>query len=217
MPLQRIGVLGGTFDPVHFGHLRFAVEFRDRLFADGGDSCIHLIPCHIPPHRDQPIATAQQRLEMLRQAIGGRPGFRVDSRELDSQRPSFSIDTLLSLRNEFPAAQLILAIGMDAFAGFRRWHRWQDILQVACLLVSTRPGVHGTLENSVIRENEWARQRLVAPEQLHKAGQIAVLEMTPLAISSSAIRSVIAANGSVDFLLPACVAAYITAHNLYRC
>ncbi len=210
MPIQRIGVLGGTFDPVHFGHLRFAIEFRDAIAMAGGDSRVHLVPCHIPPHRDQPLATAQQRLEMLRLAIGERPGFQLDQREIQSDAPSFSVDTLQSLRDEFPDVQLILAVGMDVFEGFCRWHRWRDILELASLVVSTRPGVQPNSVNLVMPH------RQVALEQLRAPGQIAILEMTPIDISSSRIRQLVASGRSLDYLLPQCVADYLLKNNLYR-
>ncbi len=208
MPVQRIGVLGGTFDPVHYGHLRFAMEFRDAIALAGADARVHLVPCHIPPHRDEPLATPLQRLEMLRLAIGDRPGFQIDQRELRSGEPSFTFDTLASIRGEFPAAQLILAVGMDVFEDFRRWHRWRDILELASLLVSTRPGARA---NSV---DGWPRQ--VALDELREPGQIATLNMTPIDISSSHIRQLIASDTSPDYLLPETVAGYISANKLYR-
>jgi len=208
MPDRRIGVLGGPFDPVHFGHLRFAIEFRDAIA--GADSRVHLVPCHIPPHRGEPLATPRQRLEMLRLAIGDRPGFHIDQRELQSGEPSFTVDTLESMRGEFPGAQLILAVGMDVFEDFCRWHRWRDILELASLLVSTRPGARA---DSV---DGWPRQRQVALDELREPGQIATLNMTPIDISSSRIRQLIASGSSPDYLLPECVADYILANKLYR-
>ena len=210
MPIQRIGVLGGTFDPVHFGHLRFAIELRDAIAIEGWDSRVHLVPCHIPPHRDQPLATAQQRLEMLRLAIGERPGFQLDQREIQSGAPSFSVDTLQSLRDEFPDAQLILAVGMDVFEGFCRWHRWRDILELASLVVSTRPGAQPNAVNALMP------QRQISLEELRVPGQIATLEMTPIDISSSCIRQLIASGSSLDYLLPESVADYIYRNKLYR-
>lgn len=203
-------MLGGTFDPVHIGHLRFAIEFRDAIAGSEGDNRVHLIPCHIPPHRDPPLASAQQRLEMLRLAIGERPGLHIDRRELQSDAVSYSIDTLLSLAREYPGVQLILALGTDAFEGFCRWHRWRDIFELASLLVCIRPGSRSAPFSAAMQ------QRRVGLDELRAPGQIATLDMTPVDISSSQIRRLISSGDSIDDLLPAGVSDYIYTHNLYR-
>lgn len=212
MPVRRIGILGGTFDPVHFGHLRFAIEFRDALALDGADSRVHLIPCHIPPHRGAPGASPVQRLDMLRLALEGRSGLQVDTREMESDGPSYTVDTLLSLRNAFPDAQLVLAIGLDAFAGFCTWHRWREILDIASIVVASRPGA--VIEDEAVCGLLTARE--VGIRALDRPGQIARLEMTPLSISSSRVRELIAARGALDFLLPDAVIDYIGEQALYQ-
>ena len=212
MQRQRIGILGGTFDPVHYGHLRFAVEFRNAISKACSDCQLRLIPCHIPPHRDTPQATAQQRLEMLRLAVAERPGLQIDTREMLSDKRSYSFDTLSSLREEFPSAHLVLAVGVDAFAGFCRWHRWQAILDIASIVVASRPG--STIDDE--DASHLFAERRVPLETLCEPGQIAQLDLTPMAISSSMIRELIATGQALDFLLPDAVANYIEQHQLYR-
>ena len=132
---MRIGIYGGTFDPVHYGHLRPAMDVYEAFALDE----IRFIPCGQPPHRTQPVASAQQRLAMLHRAIADNPVFKVDDREVSRAGPSYMIDTLHSLRTDMPEADLYLILGMDAFAGFDRWHRWQDILLLCKLIITHRP------------------------------------------------------------------------------
>ncbi|MEM7292803.1 MAG: nicotinate-nucleotide adenylyltransferase, partial [Pseudomonadota bacterium] len=148
----RIAVLGGTFDPVHLGHLQFAKSLRDGLSTDEIACQVRMIPCHIPPHRGTPVATAAQRQEMLELALVDVGGVVLDDRELRLDRTSYSVDTLADLRTEFPDAALCLAVGMDAYAGFESWHRWRDILELASLVVATRPGFDLDLDESSLCE-----------------------------------------------------------------
>ncbi len=131
-----IGILGGTFDPIHHGHLRCAQELLQDLPLDE----VRLVPCRIPPHRDTPQASAEQRLRMLKAALDGAPGLTVDDRELSREGPSYTVDTLHSLRAEFGATPLCLIVGMDAFNGLDRWHRWQELIGLAHIVVAHRPG-----------------------------------------------------------------------------
>lgn len=131
-----IGLLGGTFDPVHHGHLRIALEAKEAL----GLTEVRFIPCRQPPHRGDASATAQQRLDLLRLACGDMPGFAVDTRELERPGPSYMVDTLASLRAERGDEPLCLILGWDAFLGLPGWHRWQNLLDYAHLAVVQRPG-----------------------------------------------------------------------------
>ena len=131
-----IGIFGGTFDPVHYGHLRSALEVKD-IF---GLSEVRLIPCAQPPHREQPAATALMRLHMLELAIENQPGLIIDTRELNRQGVSYMVDTLKSLRQEFPNEPLLLFIGSDAFNHLKTWHQWQHLFDTAHIVVMTRPG-----------------------------------------------------------------------------
>ena len=134
--MRPIGIFGGTFDPIHYGHLRTAFELLQTLqFAE-----VRFIPCGDPPHRGVTQASAALRLDMVRLATRKEPGFVVDERELQRDGPSYSIDTLVSLREEFPDRSLCLITGMDAFLGLSSWHRWDEIMNFAHIVVAHRPG-----------------------------------------------------------------------------
>jgi len=128
--MSALALLGGTFDPVHVGHLRAAIEAREALRADE----IRLLPCAVPPHREQPAVGPEQRLQMLQAAIAGIPGLRADARELQRSGPSYTYDTLISLRAEIGEQRpLVLVLGADAFAGLPTWHRWREINRLPTL------------------------------------------------------------------------------------
>jgi len=133
---RRIGILGGTFDPVHIGHLRGALEVAEMFGLDE----LRLIPNARPPHRDTPNCSAQDRLAMVRLAVQDLPPLCVDARELERDKPSYTIDTLMSLRAELAADdQLLLVVGWDAFCGLPTWHRWEELLDYCHILVLQRP------------------------------------------------------------------------------
>ena len=127
--MKPIGILGGTFDPIHFGHLRSGLEVYESLEFEH----IRLIPCGVPPHRELPIASNEQRLAMMRLAVEDNTKLIVDQRELQREGPSYTVDTLLELRQEFPDTPLCLIIGSDAFLGLDSWHQWKKIPQLAHL------------------------------------------------------------------------------------
>ena len=133
--MSPMGVFGGTFDPIHYGHLRTAFEMLQALRFDE----VRFMPCGNPPHRDTPHADPALRLEMVRVATAGQHGFVVDDRELQREGPSYSVDTLSQLRTEFPLRPMGLIIGMDAFLGLPKWYHWREILQLAHIVVAHRP------------------------------------------------------------------------------
>ena len=210
-----IGVFGGTFDPVHFGHLRPALEIKQQL----GMASVHLIPCNIPPHRDEPHATAEQRCEMLQLALEGEPGLQLDRREVERSGPSYMVDTLKSLRREYGAQRpLCLIIGGDAFLGLPSWYHWQQLVQLAHIVVAHRPG--WMLDDKALDEPLKAlmqQHRINEPQQLcaSPAGGVLLLAVTQLAISATEIRQQVAAGGSANYLLPQSVWDYIRQQNLY--
>ena len=211
-PARRIGVLGGTFDPVHIGHLRSALEVAEVLALDE----LRLMPNARPPHRDTPQVSAQDRLEMVRCAVEGVPTLSVDARELARDTPSYTIETLELMRAELAASdQLFLLLGWDAFCGLPSWHRWEELLQHCHLLVLQRPDADveppDALRNLLAARSVSDPQALAGP-----AGQIAFVWQTPLAVSATQIRQLLASGKSVRFLVPDAVLAYIDAHNLYR-
>ena len=207
-----IGILGGTFDPIHYGHLRTALDVKEQLALDE----IRFIPLNQAVHRKQPQATAAQRLAMVKAAIAEQPGFVVDERELQREGTSYSIDTLISLREELADRPLCLLLGSDVFNGFLSWHRPMDILKLAHLVVMARPGesdsddpqLHALLE----------QHRATDPAQLHQqsGGLIYFQPVTQLDISATRIRESVAKGLSVHFLLPPPVEMIIHQDALYQ-
>ncbi|MEW6354644.1 MAG: nicotinate-nucleotide adenylyltransferase [Pseudomonadota bacterium] len=194
-----LGILGGSFDPVHHGHLRLAVELRQDL----GLSEVRLVPSNLPPHRAPPLAAAQQRLDMLRVAVAGEPGLVVDECEIRRGGVSYTIDTLISLRAELGSRPLCLILGMDAFLGLHTWRRWRELITLAHLVVAHRPGwdaAAATGEIAVL----LAAQRADGPHQLaaQAAGLILCRPLPQLDISSSRIRALLAQGKSARYLAP---------------
>lgn len=208
-----LGILGGTFDPVHFGHLRPALDVAEKLKLDE----IRLIPCGQPPHRQQPVATALQRLSMLRAAVVNQPVFNVDDRELRREGPSYMVDTLLSLKDDFPDQSLCLILGWDAFIGLESWHQWQDIFGLANIVVTHRPGWSMDQINSKSELGKTVAQRLVDAEELenYNAGKIAFVPVTQLDISATRIREQLRQGQSVSCLLPEMVEQLIINQHIY--
>ena len=210
-----IGILGGTFDPIHFGHLRPAEEIYSALEL----TQLRFVPCNAPPHRDKPFASALQRLAMVRAAIVDHPGFIADDREIRRGGISYMADTLDSFRAQFPAMPLGLILGMDAFAGLSRWHHWQHILDVTHLIVTHRPGwgleqlrVDDTLM-ALIRQHQLAGADDL---QNNIAGGIYFHPVTQLAISSTQIRALCRAGGRLNYLLPDAVIDIINQQGIYN-
>lgn len=208
----RIGLLGGTFDPVHVGHLRGAIEVSELLGLDE----LRLIPSARPPHREAPSSSAQHRLAMVRQAVQGVPPLTVDARELARERPSYTIETLESLRAELGAeVQLLLLLGWDAFCGLPTWHRWSELLEHCHLLVLQRPDADSEAPEAL--RDLLAARSVADPQALSgPGGQISFVWQSPLAVSATQIRQLLAGGRSARFLVPDAVLAYIHAHGLYR-
>jgi len=209
-----IGIFGGTFDPVHFGHLRPLLEVQQAL----GLNEVRLIPCFIPPHRETPGASAEQRLAMLELAVVNTPGFVVDQRELQRGGPSYMVDTLQSLRDELGSRKsLCLILGLDAFVALDRWHQWQRLTELAHIVVMQRPG--GLLpKTGAVAELLEQRQVLDVVElQQQPAGRVYFQSVTQLDISATAIREQLAHGQDVRFLMPDSVRHYIETHGLYKC
>lgn len=211
-----LGVFGGTFDPVHFGHLRLAEEARQLLALDS----VRWIPAGQPPHRDTPRVTSRHRLDMVRLAIAGNDAFQVDAAEVEAQRPSYSVPTLERLRSQLGAAQpLVLLLGADAFAGLPTWHRWQELLTLAHLGVAHRPGfplAPASLPAPLAELLAQCGSDDPAVLAGAPAGRIVNFAMTPLAISATQVRQLLAEGGSPRYLLPDAVIAYIQQHHLYQ-
>ena len=186
-----IGIFGGTFDPIHCGHLRAIVELRDALALDE----VRVIPCARPAHRDAPAAPPAARVAMLRAALRAMHGCVVDERELARPGPSYTVDTLAELRDERPTAALCLLLGHDAFAGLAQWHRWRELFTLAHVVVARRPGA--------------------APLPAELAGRVHFCDTTELAVSSTALRAFAAARRSLQWLVPDEVARLIDTNAWY--
>lgn len=208
---QPIGLLGGTFDPIHFGHLRTALELHQTLdLAE-----VRLIPCYQPVHRKMPVASPEQRLEMVRIAVESETALRADSREIDRKGPSFTIDTVKSLSQEFPQSPLCIIMGIDALLSFSSWHRWEEILSLAHLVVAHRPQ-YQLPQTGIVADLLKERLKHHASDLHHtKAGCILLHPVTPLEISSTDIRKQFAQDGNPRYLLPASVYNYIKEHGTY--
>ncbi len=207
-----IGVFGGTFDPIHYGHLRPALELRQAL----GLEQVRFIPLAVAVHREQPAAGAELRLAMVRAALASQPGFVLDDREIRRAGRSYSIDTLSELRREFPDTPLCLFVGADAFNEFHTWHRPLDILELAHLVVMQRPGSGGPEDRELVRLSAARRCRDAAELRSASPGRIFFQLVTQLDISATAIRSQLAGGSSPRFLLPDPVLDIIEQEQLYR-
>ena len=210
-----VAILGGTFDPVHNGHLGLANDVRRALALPE----VRLVPAGDPPHRVGPAASGRDRLAMLRLAVADRPGLVVDPREVMRPGKSFTVLTLEELRQESPTRPLLLLAGADAFVGFPTWHRWKDLFSLAHIVVVARPGV--VLEPSGELGREWKLRLVDKPDLLFSrpAGSIYVQAIDPVPISATEIRAQLAqgaaAREAVVQSLPPAVLRYIDQHRLY--
>ena len=214
-----VGILGGTFDPLHYGHLRLAQELVEGLAL--GEA--RFIPAGHPPHRAQPFALPQQRLEMVRLGIAGNPLLSLDEREIFKPTASYTVETLQDLRRELGTAQpLCLFMGADVFFGLATWHRWRELLALAHIVVAQRPGIAGITRAAAslpaVLLDELNRRLVNEPEALRDgpAGAIFVRPVTALDISATQIRSDLAAGRSPRYLLPDAVLDYIQTNGLYK-
>lgn len=198
MSASMLAIFGGTFDPVHLGHLRAAWEAAEQLDAE-----VRMMPARVPPHRAPTVASADERVALLRAALAGQSRLRLDTRELDRDGPSYTVDTLALLRREIGSQRpLLLLVGADAFASLPQWHRGEDLLELAHLGVMTRPGVAARWPESLRRT--WAARRAddVAALRSTPAGGILELAVTALDISASAVRACVAAGREPRYLVP---------------
>lgn len=212
-PLAPVGVFGGTFDPVHYGHLRTALELVEQLQLQQ----LRLMPCALPPHREPPACAARHRAAMVELAVAGEPRLVCDTRELGREGVSYTIDSLVELRRELGQGQsLCLVMGCDAVLGITTWHRWQELLDWAHLVVIARPGWQLPVAGPVA---DWLRQHRLADRRVLRErpnGGTLIEELRPLAISSTEIRRLLAAGRSPRYLLPQAVLDYIQSHRLYQ-
>lgn len=207
---RPIGLMGGTFDPLHNGHLRMAIEAYEALSLDH----VRLIPLHEPNHRAGPVAAPALRLTMLRAAV--RPPLELDSCEIDRGGVSYTVDTLLALRERWPTRSLCLLIGRDAYHGLARWHRAGELLSLAHIVVASRPAIETRDEPAL--DELVANAQAAGVDELHdmRAGRVFFLDIPLLPIASSELRARCAAGRMIRHLVPESVDDLITEHSLYR-
>nr|WP_298415482.1 nicotinate-nucleotide adenylyltransferase [uncultured Halomonas sp.] len=212
--MKKIAMLGGTFDPVHHGHLRSAVELREMLALDQ----VHMIPAQLPPHRDAPGVAALDRLEMLEAGIGDTQGLNADDRELRRSGPSYSVDTLASLRAEFgEQARLVMALGVDAFLKLTEWHEPKRLFELAHLVVIARPGHTATPSPALQALTKGREVGDITSLFATPAGRLLHLRLpSRMDISATELRRRLQAGLSVRYLLPNAVETYIQSRSLYR-
>ena len=218
LPVNKpLGVFGGTFDPVHFGHLRLAEEAADGLDLAG----VRWIPAGHPALRDSPRVPAAQRLEMVRLAIADNPRFALDAAEVEAERPSYTVPTLERLRQTetFGAHRsLVLLVGADVFSGLMGWHRWQSLFDLAHIAIAHRPGFPVDPDSlpavlgGIYRERYGENPSVLAESS---AGRIVNFSMTQLDISATRIRAQLSKGRSARYLMPDTLLAYIQKHHLY--
>ncbi|MGQ0524138.1 MAG: nicotinate-nucleotide adenylyltransferase [Betaproteobacteria bacterium] len=212
-----IGILGGTFDPIHYGHLRLAQQVGETLKL----AQVRFVPSGTPPHRAAPRLSAPDRLEMVRIAVRENALFTVDEREIGRSGPGYTVDTLRELRREQGAVRpLCLLVGADAFLDFAAWHRWHELFELAHIVVAHRPGYPvDTWQERMPQPlaREYAARALRQPLAVHlaPAGGIAVIAITALDISATLIRDIIKSGSSPRYLLPDSVLDYIRSRKLY--
>lgn len=211
---SRTAIFGGTFDPVHVGHLRSAIELREALGLDR----VLMVPAHVPPHRAVPGVSATERLKMLALGIGDSEGLVADGRELAREGPSYTVDTLAELRSELgEQARLVMAVGHDAFLKLAEWHCPERLFDLAHVAVIDRPDHQAPLPTPLAKM--IADRQCASTDALfaHPAGGVLRLKLASrMAISATELRRRLADGRSVRYLLPDAVEDYIHSHNLYR-
>jgi nicotinate-nucleotide adenylyltransferase len=211
-----IGILGGTFDPIHYAHLRLAEELADALDL----AQVRLVPASIPPHRASPQVSARHRADMVRLACADNARLVLDDRECRRAGPSYTVDTLMELRAELGSAcSLCLLMGLDAFLGLASWSRWEKLFDLAHIVIAHRPGFGldpGAVPAALARELHARRARAVREVQESPAGLVSLQAITPLDISATAIREAIREQRSPRYLLPDSVLDYIHLNSLYK-
>lgn len=209
---QATVIFGGTFDPVHYGHLRAASEVCEKLAADD----FRLLPAGEPPHRDYTGAEAYHRLAMLELALAPHPDLTVDEREVRRDGPSYMVETLASIREEAGSRPVILCLGQDAANHLNGWHCWRELVELAHLVVMKRPRSRPKYAGEVAELLGERRVRRLDELMASRAGRVGYLSVTQLAISSTDIRRQLTAGRDPRFLLPSTVLAYIRKHGLYQ-
>ena len=211
---KGIAIYGGTFDPIHFAHLRTAIEAREKL----GVEKVLLVPSYIPPHRAKPKTRVEERLQLLRLAVDSVEGLEIDTREINRTGTSYSIETLEELRSELgEQIPLYFIIGRDMYLSLQTWHRWQELTNFAHLVVLDRPGYASELVSEEV--NKWAADKIssdIDENEPSTKGNIYHLKLRQMDISATMIREALKNNRAVDYLLPNSLIQFIQEHKLYQ-
>jgi nicotinate-nucleotide adenylyltransferase len=209
--MTKIGIFGGTFDPIHIGHLRVAAEFGSAFELDK----VLMMVAATPPHRDPPVASAQDRLRMVELAVRDYPGLEASDIELVRKGPSFTLDTVETVRQSAGGALVWMALGGDAYALIKTWHRPEDVLAQSHLVVLTRPGYPVDLM-APLPEGLSKRYTSVGDHYVYDSGAtLRTLQVTPVDVSSSMIRKAVSEDSSIRDLVTGDVLQYIRLRGLY--
>ena len=201
MSTRPLAIFGGTFDPIHIGHLRAAWEASEALGAE-----VRIVPAKIPPHRPQPVASATERAAMLRAALAGQDRLALDLRELEREGPSYTFDTLTSLRAEIGDRRpLVVLIGADAFAGLSEWHRWRELFELAHMCVLTRPAQIPAMPSELAAEVASRTVGDIAGLRDSPVGCVLNMVVSALGISATRIRALLANGREPRWLVPQAV------------
>ncbi len=210
-PAEAVAIFGGTFDPVHYGHLRCADEARQKLALNN----LYLLPAGNPPHRDKPQATVAQRLDMLYLARTEFPRLLIDDRETRRSGPSYMVDTLQELRNSFPDRPLLLLIGQDVANQLHSWHHWQKLFDLAHIVILTRPAADSAYRPDLAEQIRLRSVKDVEELNGTTAGAVLQLEVEPIDVSATELKRYIRSGRSPVSMLPAAVLEYIMKNRLY--
>lgn len=194
--MKPLALFGGTFDPVHLGHLSVAWEAAELLDAE-----VRLMPANVPPHRPAPRASSSERVALLQAALKGQARLSLDTRELEREGPSYTVDTLREVRGEVGDRPLVLLVGADAFAGLPTWHRWRELFELAHIGVLSRPGVAVDVPDALCAEQAKRGVGDTLGIKRTPAGHIVELAVTPLEISATRIRELLAVGRDPRYLL----------------
>lgn len=210
---ESIAIYGGTFDPVHIGHLRSAIDVRSKLKVGR----LFVVPSSTPPHRQRPSVTPEVRLEMLRLSVADLAGIEVDDREINRSGMSYSIDTLAEFRSEYPTWRIYFILGADAFSLLHTWHRWQELTNFAHLVVLERPGSSSPQPTDPVLE--WLSDKEISAVSAFGAetnGRVLRLKLVQWQVSATDIRERCRTGQSIDLLVPKAVQSFIDEHKLYQ-
>lgn len=206
-----LAIFGGTFDPVHYGHLRCAEETRSKL----GLETVYLLPSGTPPHRNEPQASTPQRMEMLRLALGEFPALGIDDRETRRSGPSYMVDTLMELKAEHPERPILLLLGQDVANDLHTWHEWERLFDFTHIVVLTRPGSTAEYRQDVAKKID--RRTCADAQSLleSQSGGVLYLGVTSVDVSATMIKSIIRLGRSPGSMMPQVVWEYINKNHLY--